>query len=139
MPDDQTFPRLTAENHQQTSEPDVRYNCIAWAAWDMEHWWQPGIFWPLEISRDEHGIGVLVAAFKSLGFVECSDGTLQSGFEKVALYGSTFMYTHAARQLPDGKWTSKLGKAEDVTHDSPGDLAGGPYGEVVEFMSRPIT
>ena len=45
--------------------------------------------------------------------------------------------THAARQLPNGKWTSKLGKAEDVEHESPEDVAGGVYGEVVQFMRRP--
>ena len=134
MAADDTFPRLTVDNHELASEPDVGYNCIAWAAWDTEHWWQPGIFWPLEVSRDEYGICALEEAFKSLGFAECSDGTLESGFEKVALYGSTFMYTHAARQLPDGKWTSKLGKSEDITHNTPDDVAGGLYGEVVEFM-----
>ncbi|MCG8587287.1 MAG: hypothetical protein MI757_21490 [Pirellulales bacterium] len=49
------------------------------------------------------------------------------------------MYTHAARQLPDGRWTSKLGKAEDIEHDSANDVAGGLYGEVVEFMKRPVS
>jgi hypothetical protein len=51
-------------------------------------------------------------------------------------YGSSWFYTHAARQLPTGKWTSKLGKAEDIEHDSPDDVAGGIYGEVVLFMRR---
>ena len=138
MPADDRFPRLTANNREQTSEPDVGYNCIAWAAKDTEHWWQPGIFWPTEVSRDEYGIGTLEDAFETLGFVECSDGALEAGFEKVALYGAGFMYTHAARQLPNGKWTSKLGKGEDITHDTPDDVAGGLYGEVVEFMRRPI-
>ena len=138
MPADETFPRLTADNHEPSSAPDVGYNCVAWAACDTAHWWQPGVFWPVDASRDEHGIAALENAFKSLGFVECADGTLESGFEKVALYGAGFMYTHAARQLPDGRWTSKLGKAEDISHDSPDDVAGGLYGEVVEFMKRPF-
>ena len=60
----------------------------------------------------------------------CLEETLESGFEKVALYGSGFMYTHAARQLPDGRWTSKLGQKEDITHNTPDDVAGGVYGEV---------
>lgn len=133
------FPRLNVGNHQLTSEPDVGRNCIAWAARDTTHWWQPAKFWPTQVSRDEHGLGALEAAFKSLGFTECSDGTLESGFEKVALYGSSFMYTHAARQLSNGKWTSKLEKAEDITHDTPDDVGGGLYGEVVEYMRRPIS
>jgi len=48
------------------------------------------------------------------------------------------MYTHAARQLPDGKWTSKLGQLEDITHGTTDVIEGGDYGEVVQFMKRPI-
>lgn len=65
------------------------------------------------------------------------DASLEQGFEKVALYGSGAEYTHAARQLPSGKWTSKLGKAEDIEHDTPEDVAGGLYGELIEIMTRP--
>jgi hypothetical protein len=46
------------------------------------------------------------------------------------------MYTHAARQLPDGQWTSKLGKYVDIEHSAPEDVAGGVYGEVMQFMKR---
>jgi hypothetical protein len=73
-----------------------------------------------------------------LGFEECADESSEPGFERVALYGSGLVYTHAARQLPSGKWTSKLGKAEDIEHDAPDDLAGGVYGEVVQFMRRSV-
>ncbi len=64
------------------------------------------------------------------------DTSPQPGYVKVALYGSGFTHTHAARQLPTGKWTSKLGKGEDIEHDTPGDVAGGVYGEVMEVMKR---
>ena len=66
------------------------------------------------------------------------DGSPEAGFEKVALYGSSLFYTHAARQFAGGKWTSKLGHAEDIEHATPDDVAGGVYGEVVQFMKRPI-
>ena len=56
----------------------------------------------------------------------------------MSLYGGSLLYTHAARQLPGGKWTSKLGKAEDIEHDTADVVAGGIYGEVVELMKRPI-
>jgi hypothetical protein len=132
------FPRLTQRNHRLTSPPDVGYNCIAWSLCNTEHWWQPGLFWPVETSRDDHGIGALEGAFRAFDYEECPDERLEQGFEKVALYGSGFVYTHASRQLPDGKWTSKLGKAEDIEHDRPDDVAGGLYGEVVQFMKRPV-
>lgn len=73
-----------------------------------------------------------------MGYVACDDGMLEAGYVKVALYGSTWYYTHAARQLSSGKWTSKLGKAEDIEHDGPDDVAGGIYGEVVLYMRRQI-
>lgn len=132
------FPCLTQNNHRPTSPADVGYNCIAWSAGETVHWWQPGIFWPIESSWDDHGIGALEQAFQSLGYQECPKADLEPGFEKIALYGSGFVYTHAARQLPNGKWTSKLGKAEDIEHDTPNDVSGGLYGEVVQFMKRPI-
>lgn len=133
------FPRLLPGNHRTTSPDTPNYNCVAWSAGDTAHWWQPGIFWPLEVSDDEVGIGALVRAFASLGYEECDDGSQEVGFEKVALYGSTLFYTHAARQLPNGKWTSKLGRSEDIEHDSADDVAGGLYGEVVQFMRRNST
>ena len=131
------FPRLTASHYRGTSPPDVAYNCVAWAAGDTGHWWQPGVHWPVPTSRDDFGVGALEKAFRSLGYEACPDESLEAGFDKVAIYGFGFFYTHAARQLPNGKWTSKLGKAEDIEHDSPDDVAGGIYGEVVQFMRRP--
>ncbi len=132
------FPKLTDENHEITSPRTINYNCIAWAARNTDRWWQPGVYWPIESSREDHGIGNVVAAFTSQGYEECDDGEPEEGFEKLALYGSAMMYTHAARQLPDGKWTSKLGQLEDITHSTTDVIEGGDYGEVVQFMKRPI-
>lgn len=132
------FPNLNQRNHQVTSPADVGYNCVAWSAANTEHWWQPGIFWPVKTSRENHGIAALEEAFKALGYEDCLDDSLEAGFEKVVLYGSGLLYTHAARQLPDGRWTSKLGKAEDIEHDTPDAVAGGLYGEVVQFMKRTL-
>jgi len=131
------FPNLTPENHELTSEKTIKYNCIAWAARNTDRWWQPGVHWPIHASREDLGIGDLVLAFKSLGYHECSDEKLELGFEKLAIYGSGLMYTHVARQLPDGQWTSKLGQLEDITHSTTEALERSDYGEVVQFMKRP--
>jgi hypothetical protein len=130
------FPRLTPDNHRGTSPATPEYNCVAWSASDTARWWQPGVNWPVEVADDDAGVGVLEKAFSSLGYQDCPDGSHESGFEKVALYGSSLFYTHAARQLPNGEWTSKLGRSEDIEHDSPDDVAGGLYGEVVQCMRR---
>ena len=133
------FPRLTAENHRTTSSADVDYNCIAWSVSDTQRWYQPGRYWPIPTPPDDYGIGALEQMFLALGYVDCGlhEG-LEAGAEKVALYGSMHFYTHAARQLPTGKWTSKLGAAEDIEHATPQDVAGGVYGEVVQIMKSPL-
>jgi len=136
MSADGPFPRLQAANHRVTSPATIEYNFIAWSAGDTAHWWQPGVFWPILAEPDDYGIGALEQAFKALGYETCADGSLEPGFEKVALYGDDAFYTHAARQLPGGKWSSKLGHAEDIEHDAPEDVAGGVYGQVVLFMKR---
>src|SRR5919199_586966 len=134
----EAFPRLTPHNHRVTSPPSPEYNCIAWAAGDVEHWWQPGVFWPTDVQAEDFGISVLVQLFKALGYEACGlDASIEPGFEKVALFGQSFYYTHAARQSPTGKWTSKLGKAEDIEHDTPGAIAGGLYGELLHILRRP--
>ena len=64
-----------------------------------------------------------MAVFRSLGFVMRDDGDHEIGLEKIALYATDDdEYTHVARQLPSGKWTSKLGGLEDIEHDLPDDV-----------------
>jgi len=108
------FPRLTQQNHQITSPAVPDYNCIAWAVGDVERWWQPGVYWPIEIQSNAVGVADLERAFESLGFMRCSGDEIELEFEKVALYGDSMFYTHASRQLSSGKWTSKLGEMEDI-------------------------
>jgi hypothetical protein len=90
----------------------------------------------VSVPTDDYGIECLVEAFRTLGYEECEDGRLEEGHERIALYLSTFLYTHAARQLSNGQWTSKLGRLEDIEHDSPEDVAEGVYGDVQRFMRR---
>lgn len=79
-----------------------------------------------------------VAAFATLGYSPCPDGAVESGQEKVAIFvGKDGKPTHAARQLPGGTWTSKLGKGEDISHSVYG-LEAGQYGDVAQYMKRRI-
>jgi hypothetical protein len=130
------FPLLTNENHRITSPADTAYNCVAWSVGDTERWWQPDVYWPTPVPPGDFSVAVLEQAFAALGFEKCDDASLEPGFEKVAPYGTSFFYTHVARQLSTGKWTSKLGRSEDIEHDHPDNLAGGVYGVVVQFMKR---
>ncbi|MBI3598382.1 MAG: hypothetical protein HY201_02860 [Nitrospirae bacterium] len=133
------FPRLRGSLYKVTSPPTKKYNCIAWAAGDSTRWWWPTdeYYWPESVSRMET-VEVFVLAFQAIGFEVCRDTTLEAGWVKIALYarkdGSP---THAARQLPDGAWTSKLGGIDDIQHEKPDDVGGESYGEVVRIMRRP--
>jgi hypothetical protein len=105
---------------------------------DNRAWWpHPDTFWPAGVPGRET-IAAFVSAFATLGYVPCADGVLETAFERVALYadlGGT--PTHAARQLPDGSWTSKLGEDIDISHAHPAVLNGPLYGSVVQFLRRP--
>jgi hypothetical protein len=135
------FPRLTPDNHRIASPRSARYNCIALAAEDSSQWWEPGLHWlPPDHSPDDFSLHALEQVFIALGYVSCTmDATLEPGFVKVALYCAAGEYTHAARQLPDGRWISKLGKGEDIEHDTPADVGGGAYGEVAGIMKTRVT
>lgn len=87
----------------------------------------------------EATIEAFLAAFSMLGYEECSSGELEGGYEKVALYADDRgVPTHAARQLPNGRWTSKLGHAEDIVHSSLQEIGNG-YGRAVAFLRRPAS
>lgn len=136
----QRFPGLTDDNYTVTSPASPAYNCIAWAVGDSSRWWEPldSYFWPSSIPQDG-GIASLVALFEQQGYEICTDDTLEARFEKVALYSDNAgNYTHAAKQLDDGLWTSKLGMHVDISHSTPDDVASGSsYGSVAAFMRRP--
>ena len=71
----------------------------------------------------------------TVGFLPAEDAHLEPKFEKLAIYARDGKPTHAARQQPDGTWTSKLGKHIDINHTLRG-LEGPVYGQVVAFMKR---
>jgi len=66
-----------------------------------------------------------------------SDGQLEDGFEKVAIYEAEGLgFMHVAIQLSDGRWTSKLGQDEYIEHNSPEGLASEDYGRPTKFLKR---
>ena len=134
---EELFPNLPTVGHQITSPATPNYNCIAWAAGDDQLRWDyaPGYYWPRRIPRNGF-VETVMQVFGTLGFGESEDGDLEAGFEKVALYAIEGLFTHAARQTPEGRWTSKLGTLEDIEHDSTTALEGEEYGRVVRFMKR---
>lgn len=138
------FPNLRPSEYEITSEESEEYNCLAWAAAnDQSKHWEPsvGYYWP-DANR-EHSIAGWIRALRHLDFAPCTDGALEAGFEKLAIYADGDMPTHVARQLQDGRWSSKIGVGwEDIAHTLDA-LTGNPtpdlpYGFVVQFLKRRV-
>jgi hypothetical protein len=71
-------------------------------------------------------------------YTPCPAEEIEQGFAKVAVFiDRPGLPTHVARQLPNGRWTSKLGRAEDIEHDLH-DLEGDLYGAAMLVLKRPL-
>lgn len=133
------WPNLT--RYAETSPATATYNCVAWAAGDTRRWWEPDadgdFFWPNDVPR-EYDFRAYRAVFERMGYQECKNVDLEPGYEKVALYlGSDGEFTHVARQLPDGRWTSKLGAWDDIDHADLNGLVGPTYGSIGVVLRKP--
>ena len=126
-----------------TSEATTLYNCFAWALGDNSRWIDPTVdygYWPEHIPK-RNSVESIVGLFRAAGYDLCEDGNLETGYQKIAVFTNKDEPTHAARQLSDGKWTSKLGNCEDIVHDTLEELQGDSfysYGQVALFMARPL-
>lgn len=133
------FPSLNAENCRPTSPADEGYNCIAWAADDTERWWWPDpqaqAYWPPSIPREET-IEAFILAFELLGYAKTANAEFEPGKQKVAIFAANHERpTHAARQLPNGWWASKLGQQIDIEHELSA-IEGPTYGMVAAVLAR---
>ncbi|HEX5726344.1 MAG TPA: hypothetical protein VFX98_12805 [Longimicrobiaceae bacterium] len=137
------FPGLASSSFTVTSSRTRDYNCFAWAVYRTDVWISPVLYdpiqdlytWPAGAAREDT-LEAWSAALAAFGFEPCATADLEPRFEKVAVYASAETPTHMARQLATGRWTSKLGKLEDVEHDLHA-LAGSGYGEVALILRRP--
>ena len=135
------FPNLAATGYRVTSPPSPEYNCIAWAVGEQDRWWWPdamGVcFWPSDVPREET-LPAFIRAFELAGYSAADNAEFEIGFLKLAIYAQNGEPTHAARQLSNGRWTSKLGANMDVEHSLDG-LAGDLYGTVEVILKLAVS
>jgi hypothetical protein len=74
--------------------------------------------------------------FTKWAWAETADANLEHGLQKIALYALFGEPTHAARLMPNGFWTSKLGGAIDITHNNLAELTGPKYGMVYKVYKK---
>jgi len=134
-----SFPYLRNEGFTVVDSPSDTYNCISYAAGDTSQWWAhvPGRYWLPSATRSDR-IASLREVFTGLGYEQCDDSHIEDDYQKVALYEIQGVWTHAAVQMPNGAWRSKMGEGPVIEHQSPESLAGGMYGNVHCFMRRPV-
>lgn len=136
------FEGLNAFNYEKTSERDPVYNCIAFAGGDRTQRWDDprlGYYWHPKALVDDVYYALESLYSLECGYCRCDDGTLEPGFEKIAIYANgRDVWTHAAHQLPNGEWESKCGYEEDIRHSTPAAMEGVQYGHVKQYMKRPI-
>ena len=132
------FPKLQNDYCKVTSQPTLDYNCIGWAAGDSDNWWWPSddSYWPNNVPR-VNSIENFILAFQTLGYEKCDNGNFEARYEKVALYAVANIPQHMARQLPSGKWASKLGPQWDIQHSQAESVENNEYGQIVLYMRRP--
>ncbi len=133
---------LHDNNGEKKSAYDSIYNCIAFVAglkitkmWPIK---EDGYYWPDGFPLEESVENFINTFRKAYGYELCESNSLESGYEKIALYVKENEPTHMAKQLHNGKWISKLGSYEDIEHNSPEVLNGRAYGEAAYFMRRVI-
>jgi len=137
-------PHLSAGDYQITSPSTPDYNCVAWGAEEDDRWWDPTDpekYWPDGVPR-ELTLSAFIQAYQTLGYLPCDSLELEPGFQKIAIYTkppgeADGQPTHVTRQLPNGRWTSKLGNLEDIEHELDA-LRGFYYGAVAQILKRPV-
>lgn len=141
MFDPAAYPNLRSEGYTPRSPKSVKYNCIAWAVGDNRRWWSPqiGYFWPPGAARI-NSIDAYIQALGTAGYVECvasecTNPPYESGVSRIALYILNGTPKHAARQITDNLWASKMGSGIDIEHTLRA-LEGPYYGWVQKILKR---
>lgn len=135
------FPLLKKIGYTVTSPCTQSYNCIAWAVGDNSRWWWPDAnliyYWPKSVPRSSD-LRCFTLMLNTFGYSVCYSKSVENNFQKIALYGHGTNVTHASRQLPNGKWTSKLGSNHDIEHTYEG-LDMGDYGGIIAIFKKRIS
>lgn len=137
------YPNLKPNNFVVRSPKSPKYNCIAWAAGDSRRWWWPsfGYYWPDGVQH-ANTMDAFIQAFGTLGYVACDDKECvgpphEAGVERIAIYAIYGVPKHAARQMNERWWTSKMGANIDLEHTLSA-LEGPFYGSVRKILKRTV-
>jgi hypothetical protein len=142
------YSSLKDRYYRKTSERSKSYNCVAYVANDFDRpWWpvpyQAPYYWPIENEEEDESLAEFIAAFNFLGYECCERGSLENEYQKIAIFvDEEGLPAHMAKQLPNGKWSSKCGDLEDIEHDLEAlvgeDSKREGYGTIACFMKKKL-
>jgi hypothetical protein len=109
------FPALRSQPYQITSPINLRYNCVAFAAGDIQRWWWPDEAgedaWPETVARAET-VECFRDAFATLGYAVCANDVHEPGYERLrCLRSQTFQNTPPANS-PAGAGPANSGQGK---------------------------
>lgn len=133
----ENLPHL-GQNFRVVGKATHDYNCVAHSVGLDQGWFHPGV---TDKTRPMSHMDDFYAAH---GFQRVSgmDTAPQDGVQRVVVFGmrdetgNVVDVTHAVRQEPNGKWTSKLGVGPLIEHDSLNQMRGGSYGEPIAVYEK---
>jgi len=131
---------LREDNFSALGPNNPLYNCIAWSIGSRHDW-----VWPGDTISDFDGL-YAQHGYHPLDSVDDHALSHEPGVEKIAIYGYISnrpsrakqgpVVTHAARQIDDGQWTSKLGSNSLIAHPDPRTIEGSTYGKLLKVYAR---
>ena len=72
-----------------------------------------------------------------MGYQVTTKTTWSPEYERIVIYAKDGKPTHAARQVSQTAWTSKLGQNVDIGHATPEAVEGPVYGQAAIYLERP--
>lgn len=124
------FPGAKDKRLPIKDDPNDEYNCIGYAVNERAN-------------LDPRGTADAQRRFLiDRGFDPSNDAKHVKGKYKVAVYGKrrpdgSYEPTHAAKEVGEGVWRSKLGKGPLVEHNDLDDISGEQYGYPMWYFEKP--
>jgi len=125
-------------------ETEDAYNCFSWAVGIDNLWLDMYYFqryFKLDPSSLDHSANGYAFFMEMFDFKICTNGNLENGFEKIAIYEQYGEFQHVALQKSNGNWKSKMGQMEDIEHKDLNDISGigqDRYGTPKIYMKRSL-
>ena len=135
-----SFPNLIDFDIYPNTESE-KYNCISYSLGLWYKWsWPTGNeyrYWPIPNKTETKKAFDEFYLHHGYSLIDINNIGYESGYTKVALFVKDNIPKHAAIQLDNTHWESKMGFYEIIKHKL-NELEGGIYGNIIQLYSKKI-